>query len=105
LLCATDVFVSASETESFGLSIAEAMAAGTAVVATMTDGAQEVVEDQVTGLLVPIGAVEKMAEAILGLLNNEEQRKALGKRAAESARLRFGLSRMVDEIERIYLEN
>jgi glycosyltransferase involved in cell wall biosynthesis len=105
LLCATDVFVSASETESFGLSIAEAMAAGTAVIATMTDGAQEVVEDQVTGLLVPIGDVKKMAVAILGLLKNEEHRKALGKRAAESARLRFGLSRMVDEIERIYLEN
>ncbi|HEU0252947.1 MAG TPA: glycosyltransferase, partial [Pyrinomonadaceae bacterium] len=43
LLCAMDVFVSASETESFGLAIAEAMASGTAVVATRTEGAQEVI--------------------------------------------------------------
>jgi glycosyltransferase involved in cell wall biosynthesis len=104
LLCAIDVFVSASETESFGLSIAEAMAAGTPVVATRTEGAQEVVEDEVTGLLVPIGDVEKMAESIVRLLKDQEQRKAMGVRAAASARERFSLSRMVDEIERIYLE-
>src|SRR5262249_20765556 len=64
LLRAMDVFVSASETESFGLAIAEAMAAGTAVVATETEGAQEVVDDQKTGLLVPIGDVDQIAAAI-----------------------------------------
>ncbi len=42
-LGALDVFVSASESESFGLAIAEAMAAETAVVATETEGAQEVI--------------------------------------------------------------
>src|SRR5262245_37877434 len=77
LLCAVDLFVSASETESFGLSIAEAMAAGTAVVATRTEGAQEVVTDQRTGLLVPIGDVEQLARAIVRLLKNEEERNRM----------------------------
>ena len=104
LLCAADVFVSASETESFGLSIAEAMAAATAVVATRTEGAQEVVKDQQTGSLVPIGDVEQLAMSIIRLLKHTESRKRLAEQAAADARSRFSLKRMVDEIERLYLE-
>jgi len=102
LMCALDVFVSASETESFGLVIAEAMAAGTAVVATETDGAKEVVEDQRTGILVPIGDVEAMASAVIDLLGDSERRNAIGAYAKKMATAKFSLKRMVDEIERIY---
>jgi len=105
LLCALDAFVSASETESFGLSIAEAMATGTPVVATRSEGAQEVVYDQITGLLVSIGDVEGMASALVSLLKSEEMRKTLGERAASVVREQFSLTRMVDEIEKIYLES
>jgi glycosyltransferase involved in cell wall biosynthesis len=104
LLCATDVFVSASETESFGLSIVEAMSASTVVVATRTEGAQESIEDQVTGLLVPIGDVERLAQSITLLLKDDERREMMGIQAAKTARERFSLTRMVDEIERLYLE-
>jgi len=86
------------------LSIAEAMAAGAAVVATQTEGASEIVEDQTTGLLVPIGNVEQMAEAMLRLLGDEQRRKAMGEKAITHVRERFGLRRMVDDIEKIYLE-
>ncbi len=99
LLCAMDVFVSASETESFGLAIAEAMAAGTAVVATRTEGAQEIIQDGETGLLVPIGDVERIASAVGQLLQDTE----IGKRAQEAANARFSLKRMVDEVEKVYL--
>jgi glycosyltransferase involved in cell wall biosynthesis len=102
LLCALDVFVSASETESFGLAIVEAMAAGTAVVATETEGAQEVIEDQKTGLLAPIGAVARIAENVCGLLADAERRREIGARAKEAANARFSLKRMVDEIEKVY---
>jgi glycosyltransferase involved in cell wall biosynthesis len=104
LLCAMDVFVSASETESFGLAMAEAMAAGTPVVATRTNGAQEVVEDQKTGVLVPIGDVERIADAVVTLLADPERRRDMGVRAHEAANTRFSLQRMVDDIEKIYLE-
>jgi glycosyltransferase involved in cell wall biosynthesis len=103
LLCALDVFVSASETESFGLAIAEAMAAGTAVVATETDGAREVIEHQKTGLLAPIGNVPRIAESIATLLSHEEQRTQIGLQAKATAKEQFNLQRMVDEIETIYL--
>ena len=104
LLCAMDVFVSASETESFGLAMVEAMAAGTPVVATRTEGAQEVVEDQKTGLIVPIGDVGRIAEAVVALLANTDKRRAMGAHAHEAAKTQFSLNRMVDEIEKIYLE-
>jgi len=102
LLCALDVFVSASETESFGLAIAEAMAAGTAVVATETEGAKEVIDDRKTGLLVPIGDVEEIAESVAALLGDSDLRHEIGMRAQRAANKRFSLTRMVDEIERIY---
>ena len=102
LLCATDVFVSASATESFGLSIAEAMASGTAVVATRTEGAQEVVTDHQTGLLVPIGDEDQLAKAIIKLLESEAERKRIAENAASYAQSQFSLTRMVDEIEKLY---
>ena len=105
LLCALDVFVSASETESFGLSIAEAMASGTAVVATRTEGAQEVVDDEVTGLLVNIGNIEELSSAIVRLLEDAELRRSMGERAQVVAETRFTLGRMVDEIEKVYLDS
>lgn len=102
LLCAMDVFVSASETESFGLAIVEAMAAGTAVVATATEGAKEVIEDQKTGLLVPIGDVERIAESVINLLSDPEKRRAIATQSVQSAAKKFSLTRMVDAIETIY---
>lgn len=103
LLCAMDVFVSASETESFGLAIVEAMAAATAVVATATEGAREVIEDRKTGLLAPIGDIERIAEEVCELLADSNRRREIGTRAQDAANTRFSLKRMVNEIEKIYL--
>lgn len=102
LVCALDIFVSASETESFGLAIGEAMAAGKAVVSTSTEGACELIDDEMNGLLVPIGNVERMKEKIGLLLADEHRRQELGTRARDTIEKRFSLKRMVDEIEKVY---
>jgi glycosyltransferase involved in cell wall biosynthesis len=102
LLCAMDVFVSASETESFGLAIVEAMAAETAVVATATEGAREVIEDQRTGILVPIGDVDRMAQSVINLLSDPEQRRTIATQSAQSAAMKVSLTRMVDEVLTAY---
>jgi glycosyltransferase involved in cell wall biosynthesis len=102
LYCALDVFVSASHTESFGLAITEAMASGIAVVATETEGASELIETGETGLLVPIGHVDKLAESILLLLRDKDERARLGGSAQQAAVASFGLERMIAETEAIY---
>jgi glycosyltransferase involved in cell wall biosynthesis len=102
LYCALDIFVSASHTESFGLSIAEAMASGTTVVATETEGAAELIESGETGQLVPVGKVEKLAGALVALLRDGETRRRLGQAAQQRAAARFGLERMIAETEEIY---
>ncbi|HEX8098159.1 MAG TPA: glycosyltransferase family 4 protein [Pyrinomonadaceae bacterium] len=103
LLCALDLFVSASRTESFGLAIVEAMAGGLAVVVTATEGAREVVTPQ-TGVLVPAGDWGALARAVAALIEDGERRELLGARARESARERFGLERLVSATERVYYE-
>lgn len=105
LFRALDVFVSASHTESFGLAIAEALACGTAVVTTETEGAKEIVQNGETGLLVPVGDVNAMASSVVALLKDREERERIGKLAHDAVRLRFSLDRMVDATEKIYRES
>jgi glycosyltransferase involved in cell wall biosynthesis len=104
MLAALDVFVSASRTESFGLAIVEAMASGVAVVATATEGARSIIEDGVTGRLVAIGDVEGLASSVVQLLSGKDERDRMSAHALKAARERFGLERMVEATERIYVE-
>jgi glycosyltransferase involved in cell wall biosynthesis len=102
LYCALDVFVSASHTESFGLAIVEAMASRTAVVATETAGAREIVRDGETGLLTRIGNPNELAGAIQSLLGDEASRLRIAAAAQRDVAERFSLERMIDETEKIY---
>ncbi|MCA1849464.1 MAG: glycosyltransferase family 4 protein [Acidobacteria bacterium] len=104
LLSSLDVFVSPSRSEAFGLAIAEALACGTPAVATATDGAREIIDEGVTGRLVPVGDVEALAAAVLNLLKDPQGRRRMGAKAREAARSHFSLDRMVDATERIYRE-
>lgn len=104
LYCALDVFVSASHTESFGLAIAEAMASGSAVVATGTAGAREIIRPGETGLLVPVGDADELADTIIGLLGDSGRRARMGAAAQQSVAQRFGMEQMISATEKIYQE-
>jgi glycosyltransferase involved in cell wall biosynthesis len=104
LMAALDVYVSASRTESFGLAIVEAMASGLPVVATATEGAQEIISPGETGLLVAVGDDKALAASVLSLLNDEHERARLGALARAKARESFSLEKMIDATERVYFE-
>jgi glycosyltransferase involved in cell wall biosynthesis len=97
-----DVFVSASRSEAFGLAMVEAMACGTAVVATNTQGTSEIIEHGATGILVPVGDSSMMAAAIQNLLSDNDLRRALGDAGSAAVRARYDVTRMVSETEKIY---
>ena len=104
LLRGFDVFVSPSRSEPFGLVILEAMAAGVPVVATASEGALEIIDDGVTGLIVPIDDVDALAAAISRLLDDPSLRERLAENALEHVNKRFSLKGMVDATEKVYDE-
>ena len=79
-----DVFVYPSAYEGFGLPPLEAMACGTAVIASESSSLPEMVGD--AGLLVPPGDAEALARAISCLLDDAELRHRLGERGLVRAR-------------------
>jgi glycosyltransferase involved in cell wall biosynthesis len=103
-LAALDIYVSPSRAEAFGLATVEAMACGACVVATATDGTREIVADDETGRVVPVGDTAALARAIAELLEDEEERKRLAGRGRASVRARFDLARMVEATEEVYRE-
>lgn len=104
LISSLDLYVSASRAEAFGLATLEALMCGVAVVATATDGARELIDDNVTGKLVPVGDAPSLARTMLQLLQSGVERARISERARDSSRARFGLERMVDATEEVYRE-
>lgn len=100
-LHATDVFVLASDREGLPLGVLEAMACGVPQVATAVGGTPEAVTDA-TGVLVPPGDPERLAEAIVSLLGNAERRRELSAASRERHATRFSVQRMVAETAALY---
>jgi len=104
LMRGLDIFVSAARTEPFGLVIIEAMASGTMVIATETEGASEILRDGETGKLIPLENSTRLAEAIVEILSDEKMREDFCRNAQAEAKLKFSLKRMIIETEKIYNE-
>jgi glycosyltransferase involved in cell wall biosynthesis len=82
---ASDIFITASPKESFGLTVLEAMACGLPVVGTSEGGVGELILDNETGFLVSGGNVDKFAEAILKLVGNPDLRQKMKMKAIQRA--------------------
>ncbi|PUB27833.1 D-inositol-3-phosphate glycosyltransferase [Promicromonospora sp. AC04] len=98
---AADLVAVPSHSESFGLVAAEAQASGTPVVAAAVGGLCTVVEDGVSGVLVPDHEPETWALVLKSLLDDDELRARLAVGARESA-TRFGWDRAADEMLDVY---
>ena len=101
---AAAVSVIPSLEEGFGIPAAEAMGCEVAVVATDAGGLPEVVENGVTGLVVPRGDSKALAKAIGSLLANPELRRSMGQAGRERALRLFDWDRSAEQFEAIYRE-
>jgi glycosyltransferase involved in cell wall biosynthesis len=101
---ALDVAVLPSYREAQGLSVLEAMALSRPVVASNVGGIPEMVEDGVSGLLVPPGDPDALAGAIVRLLSDHPFADMIARRGHDLVHDRFCIELMTSQIESIYDE-
>jgi glycosyltransferase involved in cell wall biosynthesis len=101
---ALDVAVLPSYREAQGLSVLEAMALSRPVVASNVGGIPEMIEDGVSGLLVPPGDCDALAAAIVRLLSDHPFADMMAKRGHDLVHERFCIEWMTSQVESIYDE-
>lgn len=102
LLPLADLMLMPSELESFGLAALEAMACRVPTIATRVGGVPELIEDGVSGCLLPVGDVDAMAKRAIQLLQDPARLDAMGAAARQTAQDRFCASRIIPLYEKYY---
>jgi L-malate glycosyltransferase len=102
ILASLDVSVLPSASESFSNVILESMAAGVAVVAANVGGNPELIEDENTGLLFPVGDEEKFTAALERLATLPVLRERLGTAARERARSQYSIGVVKQQFQDLY---
>ncbi|MHB1935796.1 MAG: N-acetyl-alpha-D-glucosaminyl L-malate synthase BshA [Acidobacteriaceae bacterium] len=102
LLPAADLMLMPSELESFGLAALEAMACEVPTIGTNVGGVPELIQTGITGLLFPVGDVEAMAAAAVGLLRDPDRLKEMARAGRQEAQRTYCASRVVPKYEEFY---
>jgi glycosyltransferase involved in cell wall biosynthesis len=98
------VLPSISRLEAFGIALIEAMACGKPVVASSIPGPGEIVEDGVTGYLVPPKDASGLAKAISLIIQNEDMAKRMGKEGRRRVEDNYTWERVTSRYDRLYNE-
>lgn len=104
LMEACDLFVLASSREGLSITLLEAMRASRAALATAVGGNAEAVADHVTGRIVPVQDVARMAAVLEEMLRDPAQLTAFGEAGRIRWQERFTAERMVHQTEALYRE-
>ena len=103
-LSAIDIFCLPSLQQGLGVMMLEAMALGRPVIASGVGGVVSVIEDNVSGLIVPPSDSRSLADRIMELLQNRERARTIAATGQQLIRDRFNETRMIDEILTVYRE-
>lgn len=101
-LPAIDIFCLPSLQQGLGVMMLEAMALGRPVIASGVGGVTSVIEDRVTGLIVPPSDSVSLSERILELLRQRDFARQLAAAGQELMRTKFSEQRMLDELLEVY---
>ncbi|MBC9877472.1 glycosyltransferase family 4 protein [Bradyrhizobium sp. INPA01-394B] len=96
------IYAFTSRNEGFGLTLIEAMASGNALVAARAGAAELVVEDGVSGVLVPTGDAKALAAALEPLMRDVAKATAMGERGRERVLAKFSLDAEAARIGEVY---
>ena len=96
------ILVMPSRSEGFGVAVLEAAACGRPTVASLVGGVPEVVEDGVTGLLVPPEDPRTLAEAIMQMIRTPELCAAMGEAARRRVEDRYDWEQSLDSMAELY---
>jgi glycosyltransferase involved in cell wall biosynthesis len=88
--------------EGFPVSVVEAMACGLPAVASRIGGIPTAIDSERTGLLFQTGQVDRLAQALLRLVRDEDLRARLATAARSEAVQRFSVGRMVDDMQTLF---
>ena len=98
------VGVNCSESEGLSNVIIEFMGCGVPVVCSETSGNKELVEENRTGLLYPVGDIRALASCIVRIIRDKDLRNCLIKNGKQLVELRFVESKIAQEYERLYID-
>ncbi len=96
------VLVNPSIRETFGMSLIEAMASGCPVIASKIGGMKDLVSDGETGLLITRNDADALAEALISLLNNPDQRAKMGGAGRKRVETAYTWNAIVKDLEAYY---
>lgn len=96
------IYAFTSRNEGFGLTLIEAMAAGAALVAARAGAAELVIEDGITGVLVPTGDADALAAALEPLMRDVASANAMGVRGRQRVEEKFSLDAEAAAISGVY---
>lgn len=102
LLAAMDIYVLPSSNEGFSASMLEALAACKPVIVTDVGGAQDVITDGKTGILIPPGSASAIGNAIIDLLDHPKKCNAIAQAGRARAVKEFGVQRLADAYQDVY---
>jgi len=99
-----DIFVFPSEIDIFGVVNIEAMAAGLPVIASDVNEMPWIIDDGITGYIIPPKDPQKLAEKIVNLVSEEKLRKKMGRKGREKYLRQYSFEAYIRKMDRILTE-
>jgi len=102
LYAATDVFLLTSRNEGTPVALIESLAAAVPGVSTDVGGVRDVIDSNRVGLLAPFGDAPALSRHVRALIADPEQRRRMGEAGRQAVSARYGLDRLIDDVDRLY---